>query len=348
MNLNDLSEPIVQAPMAGGPSTPALAAAVNAAGGLGFLAAGYKTADALRRDIVATRRLTDAPIGVNVFVAPARQADPRAVQEYAARLRDEAERYGVALGEPRSDDDDWQAKLDLVVAEPVDVVSFTFGCPSPEVVARLHTAGRDVWVTVTSPAEARVARSVGADALVVQGFEAGGHRGSFVEGPDGEDLGLLALLRLVGVECELPLVASGAIADGAAVAAVLCAGAAAAQLGSAFMLTPEAGTSAPHRGRLATPAPTRSTRAFSGRQGRGIVNRFLVEHGERAPAAYPEIHYLTAPIRAAARKAGDPEAINLWAGQAHALAQAMPAADIVRAIGADARAALRRASARLG
>jgi nitronate monooxygenase len=336
----ELREPIVLAPLAGGPSTPALAAAVSAAGGLGFLAAGYKTAEAVEQDIAALRESTDAPFGVNLFVPGEAAADRGAVTGYVERLAGEAERYGVALGEPHSDDDAFADKLALVARERVPVVSFTFGCPEPDAIAGVKAAGVEAWVTVTSVDEAIAARAAGADALVLQGAEAGGHRASYDDTAEGGDLGVLALLRLVAAAVDLPLIATGGIADGAGVAAVLAGGAAAAQLGSAFLLCPEAGTSAAHREALARGGRTAITRAFTGRRARGLANRFMVEHSAAAPSAYPEIHYVTAPLRAAARERGDAEAINLWAGQAHPLAREIPAGELVRRLGADARAAL--------
>jgi nitronate monooxygenase len=336
-----LRVPIVQAPLAGGASTPALTAAVSQAGAFGFVAAGYKTPDAVRDDIRATRELTDAPFGVNVFV-PGHATERQRYERYIDALRDEAGRQGVALGEPRFEDDAWEAKLALLEEDPVAAVSFTFGCPSAEVVARLQAAGSTVWVTVTDVDEAERAAGVGADVLIVQGIEAGGHRASFVDVEGAGDYGLLALLQLVGAHADLPLVASGAIASGGALAAVLCAGAQAAQIGTAFMRCPEAGTSPAHRAALAAPAPTRLTRAFTGRQARGIVNRFLREHAD-APRAYPEIHHVTAPLRAAGRAADDPDVINLWAGQAHELASEAPAAEVVAALAAEASAALEAA-----
>lgn len=342
-----LALPIVQAPLAGGPSTPALAAAVGEAGGLGFLASGYKTADAVAEDVAAVRAATVAPFGVNVFAPPGAPGDRDAVARYAARLVRDAERQGAILGDPRSDDDDHAAKLALLHETVPAVVSFTFGCPSAESVAALQRDGIAVWVTVTTPGEAGAAAQAGADALVVQGAEAGGHRGGFDDEGAGETgIGLLALLQLVRAEVELPLVATGGIMTGAGVAAVLAAGAVAAQLGSALLLTPEAATSPPHRAALGRKGETALTRAFSGRTARGIVNRFLREHDAEAPSAYPEVHHLTAPLRSAARERGDAEAINLWAGQAHALAQARPAGELVRALAADARAALRAAAER--
>jgi len=326
MLLHELRHPIVLAPLAGGPSTPALAAAVCEAGGLGFLAAGYLGAEALRDDIHALRELTPAPFGVNVFVPGSPEVDEEAVRRYVERLR---AHESVEPGEPRFDDDGWDAKLRVLATERPPVVSFTFGCPSPEVISSLASAGSEVWVTVTDLVEARIAQAAGADALVLQGCEAGGHRASFVDRDGAEQLGVLALTRFVARAIDVPLIATGGLGDGPAVAGVLAAGAAAAQLGTAFLRAPEAGTHPAHKAALAVETPTALTRAFTGRLARGLVNRFLLEHTSAAPIAYPHIHHATAPIRAAARRAGDGDGFNLWAGQAHALAEERPAAEIV-------------------
>ena len=334
--------------MAGGPSTPALAIAVCQAGGLGVLAAGYKKANAVREEIHEVRAATDAPFGVNLFVPAAEPADPAALTAYLDELATEAERQGAALGQPRFDDDDWEAKLTLVCAERPAVVSFTFGCPAAEVCERLHGAGISAWVTTTNVAEARAAHAAGADRLIVQGTEAGGHRGGFIDdGSDEGGIGLLALLRITANATPLPMIATGGIMDGAALAAVLCAGATAGQIGTALMLSPEAATAEAQRAVMtgSDPLPTRVTRAFSGRPARGMVNRFLTEHSATAPLAYPEIHHTTSPLRAAARKRGDADGFNLWAGQAHELVTARPAGEIVREIAAEAGAVLERLSA---
>jgi nitronate monooxygenase len=348
--LDRLAVPIVLAPLAGGPSTPELTAAVSNAGGFGFLAAGYLPVSALAERLERTRTLTEAPIGVNLFV-PGNPAPPPGVDAYAARLAEDARQAGVELGAARFDDDDWAAKLELLIATPVTVVSFTFGCPEPEVIDRLHGAGSEVWVTVTRPGESRIAVDAGADALVVQGAEAGGHRASFRDDP-AEDLtggiGLLSLLQLVRAQTDLPLVATGGIATGRAVAAVLAAGAAAAQLGTAFLGCPEAGTAAVHRQALAGSTPTATTRAFTGRLARGIRNRFLDRYSAAAPVAYPELHHLTAPLRQAGRATGDPGLVNLWAGQTYELGRQLPAGQLVRTLAEEARAALRPARERLG
>ena len=272
--------------MGGGPSTPALAAAVSDAGGLGFLAAGYRSAAAVREEIGELRRLTGRPFGINLFAPGPALGDGEALAGYASTLAGEAERYGVELGEPRHDDDGWQEKLALVADARMPVVSVTFGCPSAAEVDALHAADCALWVTVTTPAEALVAQEAGADALVVQGVEAGGHRGSFDERATG-DVGLLALLQLVCAVTDLPLVATGGIATGRGVAAVLAAGAAAAQLGTAFMLCPEAATSPAHRRALRERGPTALTRAFTGRSARGIENRFMRRARGRRPARLP-------------------------------------------------------------
>jgi nitronate monooxygenase len=342
--LDQLKHPIVSAPMGGGASTPALAAAVSDAGGLGFLAAGYKTPEAVGQDIAAVRASTARPFGVNIF-APPGDADADEVERYAATLRADAERIGVPLGNPRHHDDAWDAKLELVVAERVPVVSLAFGCPPRGVMEDLHGADIAVWVTVTTPAEAREATRAGADALVVQGVEAGAHRGSFDDTASG-DIGLLALLQLVRSQVDVPLVATGGIATAAGVAAVLAAGAAAACLGTAFLRAREAGTAPVHRAALGTEDSTALTRAFTGRTARGIANRFLLEHSADAPSAYPDVHHITSPLRAAARDRGDPELLHLWAGQAQALTRDVSAGAFVEALADDARQALRDAAER--
>jgi nitronate monooxygenase len=335
--LDGLAAPLVGAPLAGGPSTPALAAAVSDAGGLGFVAAGYKTADEVARELEEVRGLVGRPFGLNLFYPARDEVDEQALTAYAERLRPEAERFGIEPGEPRWSDDDWDAKLELAAREAPAVVSFTFGCPEREVVETLRAAGSAVWCTVTSADEARVAAAVRADALVVQGREAGGHQGSF-HAAAGEPLPTLGLLRQVARATDLPLVAAGGIASGEAIAAALAAGASAVQVGTALLLAAEAGTSEPYREALRGERPTRLTRAFTGRRGRGLVNRFMRDHDRAAPRGYPEVHYVTAPIRAAARAAGDAERINLWAGEAYARAPEAPAGEIVERLSAELRA----------
>jgi nitronate monooxygenase len=206
-------------------------------------------------------------------------------------------------------------------------------------------------VTVTTAGEARQAVAAGVDALCVQGCDAGGHRGVFSDDgslPGGGPLyGVLAALRLVAAEVGVPLVATGGIVHGADIAAVLVAGAVTAQLGTAFLRCPEAGTSPVYRAALADATrDTELTRAFTGRPARGLVNRFLVEHTSHAPPAYPQLHHVTKPLRAASAAAGDAEAIALWAGQTYSLAESVPAAELVRRLDEQARDVLSRTCGR--
>ncbi|CCH17198.1 nitronate monooxygenase [Micromonospora lupini] len=341
--LSELRHPIVAAPMAGGPSTPALASAVSAVGGLGFLAAGMIDTARLAADIAEVRARTDRPFGVNVFLPGDGTVDEAAIGAYAQRLAPQADRLGVRLGEPLGGDDAYPEKLAALLADPVPVVSFAFGLPDRAVVAALRERGTEVWATVTGPAGATAAAELGVDAVVVQGTEAGGHRGGV---PDDDDYALLPLLRLAAARCDRPLVAAGGIADGPALAAALTAGAQAAQLGTMFLRCPEAGSSPLHRAAVASAAPTALTRAFTGKRARGVVNDFLRAHDAAAPAGYPQVLHLTRPLLAAARRDGDASVANLWAGQAHSLARDVPAAELVVEVSADARVALAAAAQR--
>jgi nitronate monooxygenase len=333
-----IGHPIVQAPMAGGGSTPALAAAVSEAGGLGFLAAGYKTAAAVRDEIIATRELTSRPFGVNVFLPSSDAADPSEVRAYFDRIAPEAERLGVRPGVPGEDrTDGWDAKIEDLLAGPPPVVSFTFGFPDVATVAAFQDRGTFVIVTVTTQDEALAAVDSGADALCVQGVEAGAHQGSFTNAVDGTRL--RSLLPAIRTITTLPLIAAGGLGTGVHVAEVLKLGAAAAQLGTAFLRCPESGASEAHKAALADPRYTRTalTRAFSGRPARGLINRFMEEHGEFAPAAYPDVHHLTSPLRKAGAAQGDTEVLGLWAGTSYRLASDAPAAEIVANLVAGAR-----------
>ncbi|WP_030573117.1 nitronate monooxygenase [Streptomyces aureocirculatus] len=338
---NDLCRyPIVQAPMAGGASTPQLVAAVSEAGGLGCLAAGYKTADGMYQEIKQLRGLTARPFGVNLFMPQPEYADPAAVEVYRNQLAGEATWYETQLGDTDGKrDDGYDAKLAILLDDPVPLVSFTFGCPTRQVVQAFDRVGTRTVVTVTTPEEAQAAQEAGADAVCVQGIEAGGHQGTHRDNPetDGAGLGLLSLITQVREAVQLPVVAAGGLMRGGQIAAVLAAGADLAQLGTAFLVTPESGAQPLHKQAMTNPlfVHTELTRAFSGRPARGLVNRFMREHGPYAPAAYPQVHYLTAGLRKAAAKAGDPQAMALWAGQGHRLARELPAAELVEVLVAE-------------
>ncbi len=333
LSLHDLVAPVVGAPMAGGASTPALAAAVSAAGGLGFLAAGYKTAHQVAVEVEAVRAATSEPFGINLFAVAPFEPDPEAVDAYRRSLEPEAARLGVDLGDPRWDDDDWRAKLDLVLDVRPDVVSFTFGCPEPDVLRALAERNIHAAVTVTKVAEAREAEARGAASLALQGPDAGGHRGTWDLEAAPDPTPLLDLLSAVVVAVEVPVTAGGGVTDAAGVSSVLGRGAVAAQVGTAYLLADEAGTNPVHRAALMDPAFSRTdtTRAYTGRWARGLANRFMAEHPD-APVGYPHLHHLTAPLRAAAVAAGDPQVAHLWSGTGHAQARTGPAADITRSL----------------
>ena len=225
---------IVVAPMAGGPSTTELVIAAARAGALGFLAAGYKAAEAMAAEIASVRAATAEPFGVNVFVPGVPYADAGALGRYLGSLDTAA-----PLGAATWDDDDFEGKVAVLLADPPPVVSFTFGCPGAGVISAFQDAGSVVVVTVTSPGEAATAAAAGADALCVQGFEAGAHRGAFVnDDAPGRDIGLLSLIGEVGAITGLPQIAAGGIMGPRQVRAVLAAGAVAAQCGTAFLRCP--------------------------------------------------------------------------------------------------------------
>ena len=335
--LRRLERPIVAAPMAGGPSTPELVAAVNDAGGLGFLAGGYLTANALADRIVETRAITAAGFGVNLFV-PAdldRDRDLGSVQEYADRLRFSARRLGAKLGRVDwHDRDHFEDKVALLLDDPVAVVSFTFGIPPQPVIDALHEYGTEVVVTVTDPDEALAAARAGADALCIQGAAAGGHRSTHDATAIPNEDSWTELLRRCRSIAALPLIVCGGIMTRAQVEFAIRSGAAAVQCGTAFLLTDEAGTSKTARAGLSDRTLTRSavTRAFSGRPARGIRNEFIEQFDEFAPPVYPVVDQITKPVRAAAAADGNYQWVSLWAGTGWESARTGPAAAVVESL----------------
>jgi nitronate monooxygenase len=334
--------PIIAAPMAGGPSTPALAAAVSNAGGLGFLAAGYLSAEAFAAQLSAVESLTDRPYAVNFFLPSVPTVDLSAIRAYGRVLQPLAEHLGTQPGEPRWDDDAFGAKLDVLAGHRPAAVSFTFGTADRALCERIRReTGALVIATVTSPAEALLAEDGGVDLLAAQGHEAGGHRGIFVDDPllpaGGPVLGILDLLDAVRAVSRLPLIAAGGIADAAGIAAAVEHGAVAAALGTAFLCCPEAGTNASYRRALLEAPFTEETftRAFTGRPARALVNAFVRAHDAGAPAGYPEVHHLTRPIRVAAAAAGDLDSMHLWAGARWRDVTEEPAADLVARLAAE-------------
>jgi NAD(P)H-dependent flavin oxidoreductase YrpB (nitropropane dioxygenase family) len=325
--LDDLgvSLPILAAPMAGGSSTPALVTAAARAGGMGFLAAGYKTAQALAEQI-DTVRTEGVPFGVNLFVPAPVPVAPEAYRRYAQVLQPEADRYGLRLnaGEPVEDDDDWANKVDVLIASPVPLVSFTFGVPDPAVIKALRRSGTTVLQSVTSADEARQASEAGVDALVVQASAAGGHSATLTPERPLAPVPLPDLVADVRRSTTLPILAGGGIATPADVTATLRAGADAAVVGTLLLRTDESGAAAAHKAALTDPAFTETvlTRAFTGRPARGLRNHFTERYEAAAPAGYPAVHHLTAPLRRAAGAAGDTRLLHLWAGTGYREAKA--------------------------
>jgi nitronate monooxygenase len=322
--------------MAGGPSTPALAAAVSNAGGLGFLAAGYLTTEVMAEQIRTCRELTPSPFGINLFMPQSPDVDRGALARYLETLGPEAEALGVDVV-ASWDDDGWNEKVEHLIEDPVAAVSFTFGCPAPEIVQRLHHVGSRVVVTVTTPAEAALALAAGADAVGAQGIEAGGHLGTFDDdvAPD-TGWGLLALVTAIGHQVPVPVIAAGGLMTGSDVAAVVRAGAVAGQLGTALLCSEESGASHVHKAALSDPSfqMTAITRAFSGRRARGLVNNFMRAHPD-GPSAYPYINNATRALRRQAVARDDPHGTNLWAGQGFRLAETRPASEIIMRIGSE-------------
>ena len=334
----EFHHPIVAAPMAGGPSSNELARAVASTGALGFLGGGNKTAQQIAEDY---RSVADAgAVGVNLFVpdaantavdvAKSKEQRGEKLAAFREKLLPFAERLGVDIPtvEQAGADvsDDWDAKLEAAVEWPI--VTFTFGLPSPEVFERLHASDTQVGVTVTSVAEARNAVAHGADFLVVQGPEAGGHRSVHDPLGEPETLELLALLDEVHAVVDVPFIAAGGIATPEDVQEVLAHGASAASVGTALLLSDEAGSNPVHRQMLQDDRSgvTQLTRVYSGRVSRSLVNEFM---SLNAPAAYPEVNALTVPIKRAAIQARDPRSTHLFAGTGYLKARTGPAAEIV-------------------
>ncbi len=334
-----LTLPVLAAPMAGGPSTPQLVAAAARAGSLGFLGAGYKTPAAIA-DEIAEVRSAGVPFGVNLFAPNPVPVDPDAYQQYRRQLQQEADVYQIDLDSVpvREDNDHWQEKVDMLLADPVPVVSFTFGIPEPKVITAFKNAGSLVAQTITSADEARLAAETDVDVLLVQAAAAGGHSGILTPDRLPPEIPLPQLLKEIGAVTSLPLIGAGGLGTPDDVAAALGAGAIATAVGTVLLRSQEAGTSAPYRAALADPARrgTVLTRAFTGRPARGLANVFTDRYSAVAPTGYPALHYLTSPIRKAAAAAGDPERINLWAGTGYRHAKEEPAGSILKALSAKA------------
>lgn len=318
--------------MAGGPTTPALVAAAEAHGAFAQLAAGYLTAEALRDRIAETRALGATRFGVNLFVPNLHRIDPDVYAAYWRSVADDAARVAPAAAMPPlvEDDDDWRAKVDVVIAARVPVVSLTFGLLDDASLARLRAAGIVTLQTVTSRDEAAAATAAGVDALTLQASAAGGHSAVWARDVLPADVPLHELVASVRATTDLPIVAAGGVASRADVRRALDAGAGAVAIGTLALRAAEAGTSATHRAALADPTLDRTelTRAFTGRPARALATSFVAAHRD-APSGYPAVHHLTRPMRVAAAAAGDASVVHLWAGEGWRAAREAPIAAIL-------------------
>jgi nitronate monooxygenase len=340
--------PIIQAPMAG-VSTPEMAAAVSNAGGLGSVAVGSVDAEATKQMITAVRSRTDRPFNVNVFCHRPATADAAREAAWLARLGPEFARYGATpparLTEAYQSFLTDDAKLAALGAERPAVVSFHFGLPAREQIEALRAAGIVLLATATSLDEGRAVAAAGVDAIVAQGYEAGGHRGVFDPDAPDDRLGTLALVRLLVNRLTVPVIAAGGIMDGAGVAAALALGAAAAQLGTAFVAGPESSADAGYRAALlGTPAEhTVMTAAISGRPARCLTNRFTALGAgvdRRAVPDYPIAYDAGKALHAAAKAAGEFGYGAQWAGQGASLARSLPAAELIAQLRSEMERAL--------
>lgn len=344
-----LGMPIIQAPMAGGGDTPAMVAAAGEAGGIGSMGCSYLTADQIRSAAGQVRTATNRGFNVNLFAplpVPERPADMSHALSLVAPYY---ETLGLAPPEaPPSGGFDFDSQVEALLNSGASVFSFAFGLMPPEVIAAAKDRGMFIIGMGTTVEEAVALEQAGVDAVVAQGSESGGHRGSFLGDFNASMIGTIALVPQVVDAVRVPVIASGGIADGRGIAAALTLGASAVQIGTAFLATEEAGIPPVYKDALigASPARTRVTRAFSGRPARGIVNTFM-EAGDTAAAPdavlpFPYQNALTRPMRTAAAKQGKAEYLSLWAGQGVGLTRRMTTAQLMQALMAETEAALAR------
>jgi nitronate monooxygenase len=342
IELLGITHPIIQAPMAGA-TTPALVAAVSNAGGLGSLGCAAETAESLRAKRAAILGATNKPYNLNFFVHENPTPDAAATSRMAQLLKPYYDAFGATVpAEPKPmfpDFDD--AILDALLEACPPVISFHYGMPHPAAVEALKRAGSVILSTATSADEARRLEQAGADAVIAQGYESGGHRGTHEPSAD-TGLGGLALIPQIADAVALPVIAAGGIVDGRGIAAAFALGASGAQIGTAFLSTPESGINPLYRRALARggTSGTALTRAISGRMARALRNRFIQEmrpHEDEA-LAFPLQYSMTAPLRAASMEKGSDEMAAFWAGQSVALNREMPAGTLVETLVEEARA----------
>lgn len=338
--LTGMRLPIIQAPMAA-VSSASMAAAASDAGGLGSVGVGAMNAKGARETIQAIRRVSERPFNVNLFVHRPAIRDPGREAAWVKRFTKEFERFGAVppatlkeIYESFATDGDMLAML---VEEKPKVVSFHFGVPTANSIRALHDAGIVLIATATSLAEAKILEAAGIDAIVAQGYEAGGHRGMFDENSRDDRLGTIALTRILVRNVRVPVIAAGGIMDGAGISAALRMGAAAAQMGTAFILSDESLADEGYRKALRSDAANHTviTRAVSGRPARSLASRFTAA-GETIldieVPAYPVAYDLGKALNAAAKAKGEAGFGAQWAGQGAPLARAMPTSELMKTL----------------
>ena len=332
--------PLVVAPMAGGPTTPELVAAASAAGALGSFGFAYTQPEEMKKQAAAVRSKTERPFGINLFVAPQPEPIDPATQKNALQA---VARYYQELNLPAPEPvrapyaPDLEAQLAAVEEIRPRVFTVHLGALSAEKIRRFRNLNIIVGGSATCVAEAQRLESLGFDFVIAQGGEAGGHRGSYLRDPLEALTGTLALTRLIVRAVKLPVIAAGGIMDGEGIAAVLALGAQAAQLGTAFIPCPESGAPQVHKDLLLKTREddTRVTEKFSGKLARGLANRFMREMQNAPQLAFPAQNSVTGKLRQASAKAGKPDFVAMWAGQAAPLARALPAAELVARLEAE-------------
>jgi nitronate monooxygenase len=336
-----LAAPIVQAPMAGGPSSQELVAACSAAGALGSFGFAYTQPADMKKQCAWLRAKTDRPFGINLFTWPApAQVDPAsqrgALQAVAAYYKELGLAAPETVNPPYAPD--LEAQLDAVEEIGPRVFTVHLSDLPAQRIKRLQSKNILVGGSANCIAEAQRLEQLGFDFVIAQGGEAGGHRGSYLRDPYASMTGTLALTRLVVRAVKLPVVAAGGIMDGAGIAAALALGAQLAQLGTAFIPCPESGASQAHKGAVlaAREDDTSITEKFSGKPARGLANRFMKEMAAAPQLAFPAQNAVTGRLRQASAQAGKPDFIALWAGQAAPLARALPAAKLIEKLHAEA------------
>jgi nitronate monooxygenase len=347
--LTGIEFPLIQAPMGGGASTPAMIAAVCNAGGLGSLAAAYLSPDAMRQQASEVRANTGKPFNINLFVTVPPTPDAAQIARAMQLLQPIKDELGMpATPVPDKFGEDFQAQFDTLVQLKPAIASFTFGVLDPARVGALKRHGIVVIGTATTANEARAWADAGADMVCAQGSEAGAHRGTFLGSFEAALIGSMALVPQIVDAVSIPVVAAGGIMDGRGIAASLMLGACGAQMGTAFLTCPESGISTAWKEALhgARDDQTLVTRVFSGRYARALINDFTNRLGpvEAELPPFPIQNTLTVGIRQAAGKANRPGFQSLFAGQAASMCRSLPAAELVAALMKETETALRGAA----